>query len=230
MRLNCLGCDVAPKRSAFHRIVALFTLFLVTISACGGSASELTPKLAGKRLDVAKSDLRAAGIESENVEVVGGGTFGALDESNWLVCDQEPEAGVEISDNPRLLIERECGPGDTFEAVASSPPPAGPESEPASPAAQPSPSPSPEGPPPEVKVDRCIKDGIEVIASGTIRNLDNVARTFAVSIEFYDKGGAKIEEGIDFIPVEAGQTARWQQDNFTEREYTLGDCKVVGVS
>lgn len=223
-----LGCS---KAGFIRRVFQLVLTMLVMLPACGGSSSDLTPRLVGKRLDIAKSDLKAVGVEVEKIEVVGGGTFGAVNESSWTVCDQHPDAGVELSDAPRLLIDRTCGPEDTFEAAAS-PEPA--TSEPGGgserPGAPPSASPSPAGPPPEVKVDRCVKEGVEVIASGTVRNVDTVARTFAITVEFYDKGGAKIEQGTDFVSVEPGQTARWQQDNFTEEEYTLGDCKVASVS
>jgi hypothetical protein len=213
------------------RAACVLLAVVVSVTACGGSTSDLTPKVVGKRLDIAKSDLESVGVEEDAIEVVGGGTFGAIDESNWIVCDQEPEAGVELSREPRLLIDRNCGPEDSFEA-AGSPQPASPEGDTTqqSPPASIAPSPSPEGPPPEVNVDTCEKRGIEVVASGTIRNVDTVSRTFAVSVEFYDNGGAKIEQGIDFVSVEAGQTARWRQDNFTEEDYTLGDCKVVDVS
>jgi hypothetical protein len=102
---------------------------------------------------------------------------------------------------------------------------------PSPPVAVPASSPTPATPPPhEVKVDRCEKVGLEV-ASGTIKNLGSEPTPFAIQVEFYDKGGAKIEQGIDFVSsLGPGQTARWQQDNFTESEYTLGDCKVVSLS
>lgn len=219
---------IATKwRPLTQLVLAAFIL----LPSCGGSSSELTPKLVGKRLDIAMSDLKGAGVDVEKIEVVGGGTFGALDESNWAVCDQEPDAGLELTDAPRLLIDRTCGPEDTFEAAATPAPVSTEEPGEESPVApSPSVSASPAGLPPEVKVDKCVKEGIEVIASGTVRNVDTVSRSFAITIEFYDKGGAKIEQGTDFISVEAGQTARWQQDNFTEESYTLGDCKIASVS
>lgn len=42
--------------------------------------------------------------------------FGVVDETNWVVCEQEPAAGEEISD-PRLVVDRECASSDV-----SSPP------------------------------------------------------------------------------------------------------------
>ncbi len=47
------------------------------------------PDLTAKRLDIALSDLDRAGYGDEP-EVLGGGMFGVVDESNWTVCDQAP--------------------------------------------------------------------------------------------------------------------------------------------
>ena len=223
--------DVHSRATRKRRLTCLLLAALILLPACGGPSSDLTPKLVGKRLDIAKSDLKGAGVDEAKIEVIGGGAFGALDESNWTVCDQEPDAGVELTDAPRLLIDRTCGPEDSFEASAT-PAPGSPDAPAGEGLAAPTPSDtaSPAGPPPEVKVDKCVKEGIEVIASGTVRNVDTVPRSFAITVEFYDKGGAKIEQGTDFVSVEAGQTARWQQDNFTEESYTLGDCKIASVS
>jgi hypothetical protein len=80
------------------------------------------PQLIGKRLDIAKSDLKSLDVEEEQIDDVGGGTFGAVDETNWTVCDQEPGSGAELSDRVRLLIARTCGPGDIFEASATTAP------------------------------------------------------------------------------------------------------------
>lgn len=218
-----------PAASLGRKKLAALSAFtmLLTLSACGGVSAESAPELIGKRLDIAKSDLEGLGVDEENIQVVGGGTFGALDESNWIVCDQEPEAGEELSDTPRLLIDRTCATEDTFEAVSSPEPTL---SQPAIGDEATSPTPSPVGPPPEVAVDTCEKVGIEVVASGTVRNVDTQRRTFAITVEFYDNGGAKIEEGTDFLSVDPDQTARWRQDNYTEEAYTLGDCRVVSVN
>ena len=78
------------------------------------------PQLIGKRLDIAKGDLKSLDVEEEQIEVVGGGTFGAVDQSNWTVCDQEPGSGAELSDCLRLLVVRTCGPGDTFSLAVTS--------------------------------------------------------------------------------------------------------------
>lgn len=68
------------------------------------------PDVVGDRLDVAKSDLSAAGVSEGDVEVVGGGMFGVVDESNWTVCEQSPSAGSAASD-VRVVVDRECAGG-----------------------------------------------------------------------------------------------------------------------
>ena len=68
------------------------------------------PDVVGLTLDVALSDIKRAGI-NDVVEVLGGGAFGVVDESNWTVCTQLPEAGGEVSSTPRVTVDRSC-PGD----------------------------------------------------------------------------------------------------------------------
>lgn len=65
------------------------------------------PDVVGTQLDVAKSDIERAGFGGD-VEVVGGGLFGVVDESNWQVCAQLPAAGETVIDAPRLEVDRAC--------------------------------------------------------------------------------------------------------------------------
>jgi hypothetical protein len=65
------------------------------------------PDVTGKKLDVAKSAIKDAGFEDE-VKVDGGGVFGVIEESNWQVCDQSPVVGADLSDAPRLTVDRSC--------------------------------------------------------------------------------------------------------------------------
>lgn len=96
-------------------IAALSAALVLALSACGGSATsdETTssaptmPGVIGERLDLAYSDLAYVGVPKDGVEVVGGGTFGVIDESNWQVCEQRPEAGAAIKD-VRLVVDRTC--------------------------------------------------------------------------------------------------------------------------
>ena len=70
-----------------------------------GSSGSL-PDLVGERLDVAEDALDDLGIDYEEI---GGGTFGVVDASNWTVCAQDPEAGVETT-SVELVVARpgEC--------------------------------------------------------------------------------------------------------------------------
>jgi beta-lactam-binding protein with PASTA domain len=95
------------------------TLATGTLTACGDDQPTVMPDVASRRLDIALSDIERAGFEDE-VEVLGGGTFGVVDESNWMVCDQEPSAGTEISSAPRLTVDRECESEDALEGDETS--------------------------------------------------------------------------------------------------------------
>lgn len=76
------------------------------------------PDVAGKRLDLAQSDIERAGFE-DDVDVVGGGLFGVVDESNWEVCEQTPAPGEPLTAAPRLVVERDCNEDDTSSSEAS---------------------------------------------------------------------------------------------------------------
>lgn len=99
-----------------RRLAAPFVVCALTLplAACSGSESVVMPDVVGKRLDVAISDVERAGFD-DDVEVLGGGTFGVVDESNWTVCSQEPANGTEVSSAPRITVDRSCDAGDTLE-------------------------------------------------------------------------------------------------------------------
>ncbi|MGC3993055.1 MAG: DUF4839 domain-containing protein [Propionicimonas sp.] len=88
------------------RLVAAL-LVLLGLAGCGSAGDTVMPSVVGKQLDVAKSDIKRAGFSGE-VEVLGGGLLGILDESNWLVCEQLPAAGEVVADAPRLRVDRSC--------------------------------------------------------------------------------------------------------------------------
>lgn len=96
---------------ATRQFVALVSgaLLVLALVGCASGEPSVMPELTGKQLDVAKSDIERAGHGGE-VEIVGGGLFGVVDDSNWIVCEQSPVAGAVIS-NPRLVVDRECGDG-----------------------------------------------------------------------------------------------------------------------
>lgn len=78
--------------------------------SCGAAKPVVMPNLVGLRLDVALSDVKRAGFKDE-VEVLGGGTFGVVNKENWTVCEQDPAAGREVTSVPRLRVDRACEGG-----------------------------------------------------------------------------------------------------------------------
>ena len=88
------------------------TTALVLVVGLGGCSSDqetaatVMPTVQGLRLDVALSDIKRAGF-GDDVEVVGGGVFGVVVESNWMVCEQSPAAGQALT-GPRLTVDRSC--------------------------------------------------------------------------------------------------------------------------
>ena len=97
-----------------RRLAVLPLLAVVLPFAACSSEPATMPDVVGKRLDVAISDVERAGFD-DDVEVLGGGTFGIVDESNWLVCSKEPADGTTISTVPRITVDRSCDAGDALE-------------------------------------------------------------------------------------------------------------------
>ena len=100
-----------------HRLAGAIVVSLA-IAGCGSSGSGssegdaatdavVMPDVVGKQLDVALSDIERGGID-DDVEVLGGGTFGVVVESNWIVCEQLPEAGQPATEDLRLTVDRSC--------------------------------------------------------------------------------------------------------------------------
>ena len=87
--------------------LALAIILAVDVSGCGGHEAKAMPDVTGKRLDVAKKDIKSAGID-ESVKVDGGGIFGVIDDSNWIVCSQSPAAGKPVSAKPEVKVDRSC--------------------------------------------------------------------------------------------------------------------------
>ena len=93
------------------------------LGACGGSekgadAQAVMPEVVGKKLDVALGGIKSAGFK-DDVEIIGGGTFGVVNESNWTVCAQAPSAGQSITSTPQLTVDRSCGGSETTSTTAS---------------------------------------------------------------------------------------------------------------
>ena len=88
------------------RLTAALVLAL-GLTGCGSSEQSVMPDVVGTQLDAAKSDIERAGFGGE-VEVLGGGMFGIVNEPNWQVCEQLPPAGETVTDTPRLTVDRSC--------------------------------------------------------------------------------------------------------------------------
>jgi beta-lactam-binding protein with PASTA domain len=103
------------------RRLLISTVLLILSAACGGSDDDAqgVPKVVGKPLDEALAEMRLAGYVDEelsegdvdpaqdNIEVLGGGTFGVLDPGNWVICDQKPAAGEPAPNGVILKVDRE---------------------------------------------------------------------------------------------------------------------------
>src|SRR4051812_3001431 len=90
-------------------------MIVVGLSGCGSGKDSgkdpAMPDVTGKKLDVAQSDIKRAGFEGK-AEVLGGGVFGVIKESNWEVCEQTPAPGQPLTKAPRLKVDRECNKDD----------------------------------------------------------------------------------------------------------------------
>lgn len=95
------------------RVVCVVLLALVGLAGCSEQSSQM-PDVTGQELDAAKQAIVAAGI-NEEIVVKGGGVFGVVKESNWVVCQQTPGAGAAVSQAPQLSVARSCDSKDPAE-------------------------------------------------------------------------------------------------------------------
>lgn len=87
----------------------------IALAGCGGGPNGPVPDVVGKRLDVAKRTIDAAGYGTEEL---GGGMFGVVEEANWVVCDTEPTAGATTDSDVKLIVDRSCAGERDTAAVA----------------------------------------------------------------------------------------------------------------
>jgi hypothetical protein len=97
---------------------AVALLFVLGLAACGPHKDVVMPDVTGKRLDVAKNDIKQAGVE-DKVKVIGGGLLGVIVDSDWEVCDQSPAPGQAVSSAPQLTVDRSCDNGAAASASPS---------------------------------------------------------------------------------------------------------------
>lgn len=69
----------------------------------------MMPNVTGDQLDYAKTQIEKQGIDEKDIQVVGGGTFGVVIESNWIVCSQSPQASQSLENaKVTLTVSRSC--------------------------------------------------------------------------------------------------------------------------
>lgn len=141
MKAEIMLGSIGRTGSTSARAAALLLGAALVLSGCGGSETAVPetneaevdvveevetetetivmPDVEGSTLELALSDLERAGI-TRDPEIIGGGTFGPIDKAAWEVCSQLPAAGetLDWSDEPRLVIERDCDGEDSEEAEA----------------------------------------------------------------------------------------------------------------
>jgi beta-lactam-binding protein with PASTA domain len=89
--------------------IATSAVLVLACTACGGARARPVPNVAGLRLDIAENTLDAKNFR---YRTVGGGAFGIVVRSNWIVCRQRPAARTE-STSVRLYVARSCPPRRT---------------------------------------------------------------------------------------------------------------------
>lgn len=86
-----------------------FSLTLATalaVTGCGAARARPAPNVVGERLDAAEDTLDAEGLR---YQAVGGGTFGIVVRSHWIVCRQQP-AAPSTTTSVTLVVGRSCPP------------------------------------------------------------------------------------------------------------------------
>jgi PASTA domain/RDD family len=92
-----------------HLIPAAVVLGLVLVgTACSAAHPKRVPDVTDQRLDVAEDTLDALGVP---YETAGGGVFGIVMRSHWVVCKQSPPAH-RIASSVLLVVARSCSVPD----------------------------------------------------------------------------------------------------------------------
>jgi len=81
------------------------------------ASGQVMPDVVGLKLDIALDKIKQAGFDND-VDIVGGGTFGVVKKSNWQVCDQTPAPGLAMTTTPQLTVDRSCSDTSTETSAA----------------------------------------------------------------------------------------------------------------
>src|SRR5580765_2198472 len=84
----------------------LAAALLLVVAACGSTSPREVPDVTGKRLDVAEDTLDSVGLR---YRTAGGGTFGVVVRSRWIVCAQSPGPHA-VATGVLLTVARICVP------------------------------------------------------------------------------------------------------------------------
>ena len=76
----------------------------LTLAGCGATVPKAVPDVTGQRLDMAQDTLDATGLR---YSTVGGGAFGIVVRSHWVVCRQTPRARARAT-SVTLYVGRVC--------------------------------------------------------------------------------------------------------------------------
>jgi hypothetical protein len=82
-------------------VCAAFIAVPSLVAASPAKSANKVPVLAGKRLDVAEILLQQRGLRWREV---GGGFFGILVKSNWVVCSTLPRRGSTVGAHARITL------------------------------------------------------------------------------------------------------------------------------
>jgi hypothetical protein len=92
-----------------YTTIATSAALVLACTACGEARSRPVPNVAGLRLDIAEDTLDAKDFR---YRTVGGGAFGIVVRSHWIVCKQHPIART-VSTSVTLYVARSCPPRRT---------------------------------------------------------------------------------------------------------------------
>jgi beta-lactam-binding protein with PASTA domain len=87
-----------------YTTIATSAALVLACSACGGGRARPVPNVTGLRLDVAENTLDAKDFR---YRTIGGGAFGIVARSHWVVCRQNPTPRT-VSTNLTLYVARSC--------------------------------------------------------------------------------------------------------------------------
>lgn len=203
-------------------------VLMMTLTACGSGEDSEMPDVVGSPLDAAKSDIERAGYGSD-LEVLGGGLFGIVDDSAWIVCEQLPAAGEAITKQPRLTVDRSCG--DEEEPVDEKP------VEEDQTDAEPTPEPSISANVVDTTVDELL-DRLNSAQLGGIQTGDQFRFTGELmGAEYWSTGASgeytvlfKAHGGADdlFVFVDQSETAGWTDGTIVEVVVESGEATING--